>query len=237
MADASCGAACLTGPATFSFTGAEQCYEVPADSGAGGGASDVRTLPSSQGVNSLNSRILVADGGGGGAGGGFNLSTGNEGASGGGGAGSSFLAPFVENGALATDATAVPEVTIAPTPPAGDSCTIHLAFAPQGSGARQATLVIGSNDRSVRRSSRYRGRGELPRGPAGATGASGATGAVGASGSNGSPGEVELVTCKVVTKKVTRKVHGKRRKVKVKRQVCTAKLVPGPVKFTAAAPR
>jgi hypothetical protein len=33
---------------------------------------------------------------------------------------------------------------------------------------------------------------------------------------------------------VTRKVHGKRRQVKVKRQVCTTKLVSGPVKFTTA---
>jgi hypothetical protein len=31
---------------------------------------------------------------------------------------------------------------------------------------------------------------------------------------------------------VTRKIHGKRRKVKIKRQVSTARLVPGPVKFT-----
>jgi hypothetical protein len=125
--------------------------------------------------------------------------------------------------------------------PAGETCTLEVAFAPQGPGARTATLVIGSNDQFSPAFVAVSGTGgQLPQGPAGATGATGTTGtagAAGASGSHGSPGEVELVTCKVVTKKVTRKIHGKRRKVKVKRQVCTAKLVPGPVKFTAAATR
>jgi Ca2+-binding RTX toxin-like protein len=68
-----------------------------------------------------------------------------------------------------------------------------------------------------------------PPGPAGSAGAQGAPGPQGLSGPQGKqgpPGQIELVTCKTVTKKV-----GKRR---VKRNVCTSKLVSGPLKFTTA---
>ena len=86
-----------------------------------------------------------------------------------------------------------------------------------------------------------------PTGPAGATGATGSTGApgpagaTGATGSNGAPGpagatgatgsqgpagQIQLVTCKVVTVKVKGKA--------VKRKKCTSKLVSGPVKFTTS---
>jgi hypothetical protein len=63
-------------------------------------------------------------------------------------------------------------------------------------------------------------------------GAVGPPGPSGANGSNGANGKVELVTCKQVTVKVKKRVHGKLRKVKVKKQKCTGKLVSGPVKFT-----
>jgi hypothetical protein len=63
-------------------------------------------------------------------------------------------------------------------------------------------------------------------------GAVGPQGPGGANGSNGANGKVELVTCKQVTVTVKKKVHGKTRKVKVKKQKCTGKLVSGPVKFT-----
>jgi hypothetical protein len=74
-------------------------------------------------------------------------------------------------------------------------------------------------------------------GPAGSTGSTGSTGATGAKGSAGANGKIELVTCKTVkvTKTETKKVHGKKKKVKVKvsEQKCTGKLVSGTVKFTA----
>jgi hypothetical protein len=60
----------------------------------------------------------------------------------------------------------------------------------------------------------------------------GPPGPAGTNGTNGTNGQVELVTCKQVTVTVKRKVHGKIRKVKVKKQKCTGKLVSGPVKFT-----
>jgi hypothetical protein len=60
----------------------------------------------------------------------------------------------------------------------------------------------------------------------------GATGPAGKNGSNGSNGKIELVTCKQVTVTVKKKVHGKTKRVKVKKEKCTGKLVSGPVKFT-----
>ncbi len=56
----------------------------------------------------------------------------------------------------------------------------------------------------------------------------GPAGAQGPQGKQGKAGEVELVTCKTVTE--TKKVHRKRKKVKVEK--CTGKLVSGKVKFT-----
>jgi hypothetical protein len=64
------------------------------------------------------------------------------------------------------------------------------------------------------------------------TGAQGPPGPAGANGAAGANGKVELVTCRQVTVTVKRKVHGKTRKVRVKKQRCTGKLVSGPVKFT-----
>jgi Right handed beta helix region len=68
----------------------------------------------------------------------------------------------------------------------------------------------------------------------GAVGPAGTNGANGANGKNGAAGDIELVTCKQVTKTVTVKVHGKKKKRKKKEQVCTGKLVSGKVKFTVA---
>ena len=64
--------------------------------------------------------------------------------------------------------------------------------------------------------------------------AAGPQGPPGARGPQGAPGNVELVTCKTVTTTVLKKVGGKRRKVHVKRQVCTARLVSGAVRFSTA---
>jgi hypothetical protein len=75
-----------------------------------------------------------------------------------------------------------------------------------------------------------------PQGPSGATGPqgpSGVTGPQGPQGQTGPPGPagtVELVRCQTVTRTVIR--NGRR--VKVNGQLCTAKLVSGPVKFTTA---
>ena len=71
-----------------------------------------------------------------------------------------------------------------------------------------------------------------PGGPAGTPGPQGSTGAPGPAGVQGPAGQIELVTCKTLTSTVTKKVHGKRRKVKVTRQSCTTATVSGPVKFT-----
>jgi streptogramin lyase len=60
-------------------------------------------------------------------------------------------------------------------------------------------------------------------------------GPAGNPGAPGADGEVELVSCRTVTRTVTKQVHGKPRKVKVSHQVCTTKIVSGPVKFMVAA--
>ena len=56
------------------------------------------------------------------------------------------------------------------------------------------------------------------------------TGATGPTGARGPAGQIELVACRTVTKKRTK--NG--RKVAVKVQKCTTRLVSGKVKFTIA---
>ncbi len=73
-----------------------------------------------------------------------------------------------------------------------------------------------------------------PVGPAGPTGSQGPAGARGPGGAAGPAGNVELITCKAVTKTIVKRAHGKRRKVQVKKQQCTARSVTGTVKFTVA---
>jgi hypothetical protein len=65
-----------------------------------------------------------------------------------------------------------------------------------------------------------------------AAGSVGPAGKNGADGKNGANGKVELVTCKTVTVTKKKKVGKKTKKVKVKEQKCTGKLVSGTVKFT-----
>lgn len=64
-----------------------------------------------------------------------------------------------------------------------------------------------------------------PEGPAGTAGTAGPAGALGPQGPAGQNGQVELITCKTVIKWVTKRIHGRRRKVRVKRQTCTRRLV------------
>jgi hypothetical protein len=50
----------------------------------------------------------------------------------------------------------------------------------------------------------------------------------------GPPGKVELVVCKQVHKTVIRRVHGHRRRVRIKVEHCTIRFVTRPVKFSTA---
>jgi hypothetical protein len=144
----------------------------------------------------------------------------------------------------------------------GVTCTVGVSFAPQEQGASSATLQIATGASLTSVSLSGTG-GSLPQGPSGPTGptgpsgppgptgpasaagatgptgstgltgpagAAGATGATGATGARGPAGQIELVTCRTVTKKRTK--HG--RKVAVKVQKCTTRLVSGKVKFTIA---
>ncbi len=124
----------------------------------------------------------------------------------------------------------------------GNSCQLQLYFSPQGQGTRSATLQIATTDYAnsplqVPLSGAGAGVSVTPgpQGPAGPTGPAGPqgpTGATGPKGSAGAPGKVELITCKTVNTTVIKKIKGKRRKIRVKRQKCTGKLVSGKVKFT-----
>jgi hypothetical protein len=94
----------------------------------------------------------------------------------------------------------------------GASCKVKVTFSPHGVGARSATLEIASNDYA-------NGPLQVPLSGTGTTAPSTP------SGTQQPTGKVDLVTCKTVTKTVFRKVHGKRRKVSVKQQKCSHKLV------------
>ncbi len=90
----------------------------------------------------------------------------------------------------------------------GGSCEMQVRFAPQGPGAREATLQIESNDPSSPASVALTGTGgALPQGEPGAKGEAGPTGAAGsaglagpagkqgAQGPPGKPGSVVLISC------------------------------------------
>ena len=111
----------------------------------------------------------------------------------------------------------------------GERCQITVQFAPQGQGARSATLQIQSNDyaNSPLAVPVSGTGGSLPQGPTGPTGHPGSRGPAGPTGAQGPAGKVELITCKTVIKKV----RGHRRTV----QKCTGRLVSGTIKFTATA--
>ena len=133
----------------------------------------------------------------------------------------------------------------------GATCTIGVSFAPQEQGQSRATLQIttialsGSGISSLTSVSLSGTGGELPQGPTGPTGPTGATGPTGptgpagaigatgpsgATGAQGPAGQIELVVCRMVTKKTTKRG----RKVAIKVRKCTTKLVSGTVKFTIA---
>ncbi len=106
---------------------------------------------------------------------------------------------------------------------AGASCTLGVNFAPQGQGARSASLQIVSNAQGSPAAVPLSGNGgSLPQGPPGQTGATGTA------GPRGPAGQIQLVVCTKTTKAITK--GGKKRKVTV--QHCTTRLVSSPVKFT-----
>ena len=102
-------------------------------------------------------------------------------------------------------------------------CWVGVQFTPASSGARGATLTLGASSAGLPRTIAISGTGVAANsGPAGTPGPQGVP------GPRGPAGQIELVTCRVVTGTVNR--HGKR--IHVTRQLCTAKLLGGPVTFT-----
>jgi hypothetical protein len=110
---------------------------------------------------------------------------------------------------------------------AGAACQVTVGFIPIAIGVKDASLFVLSNQRPVS----IIGLSGTGVGPSPLS--TGATGATGATGPAGAAGKVELVTCKTVTKKV----KGKKRKLKKKVQRCTGKRVSGTFRFTVTAAR
>jgi hypothetical protein len=135
-------------------------------------------------------------------------------------------------------------------PPEG-TCWIGVQFTAHASGTRSATLSLGPSNASNPPTIALTGTGvppnsrpagpqgpagpagpQGPAGPAGPQGPAGSTGAQAPVGPQGEPDQVELVTCRTVPKTVVKRVKGKRRKVRIRRQKCIGMLVSGTVKFT-----
>ncbi len=107
--------------------------------------------------------------------------------------------------------------------PIGAACMIDVRFGPSVSAQRGAIVTFTSNDIAAPLLIPVSGTGgALPQGPSGPQ------------GQPGKNGVVELVSCRTVTRTVLRKLHGKRKRVKVKQQLCTVRMVTGPVKFTTS---
>jgi Kelch motif len=101
------------------------------------------------------------------------------------------------------------------------SCTITARFTPTTAGTRSATIGLSDNEPTASTIA-LSGTGVAPN-----------SGPVGATGPQGNSGQIELITCRVVTKTV--KEHGKKRTVT--RHKCTTKLISGTATFTTTIAR
>jgi virginiamycin B lyase len=96
----------------------------------------------------------------------------------------------------------------------GHSCTIKVLFGPQASGSRAATLSVTSDD---------------PLSPL-VIGLSGA----GSRSLVGAPKSARTITCKTSTRTAIRKVHGRRRRVRVRSARCSGMAVAAMGRFSVA---
>lgn len=104
------------------------------------------------------------------------------------------------------------------TLPVGGSCAIGVRFAPSASGERSATLSVSSADPLSPL--------EIPASGSGSQLPLGHEGQQGLPGPQGPAGGIELVTCTRIARKGKGGQHAQMK--------CRARLVTGPVKFTAA---
>lgn len=101
----------------------------------------------------------------------------------------------------------------------GESCAIGVRFAPSASGERSAMLSVSSADPLSPLETPVSGSGsQLPPWPLGPEGPQGLP------GKQGSAGEIELVTCTTIVRKVKGRKH--------LHMTCMTKLVTSPIKFT-----
>jgi hypothetical protein len=107
----------------------------------------------------------------------------------------------------------------------GQGCTVSGRFTPTATETRTATIDLIDNETAAA-TIEHSGIGVAPN-----TGPVGATGPQGSHGPQGNPGQIELITCRTVTKTVKR--HIAKRKVTLRR--CTTRLISGTARFTAAA--
>jgi hypothetical protein len=135
------------------------------------------------------------------------------------------------SGADASDFSVVSDGCTNQTVAPGQSCWLGVRFTPGAIGARSATLTVAVNGQSEGQIANLSGTGMAansgPQGSVGQPGPAGPAGATGATGPRGPAGEIELLTCRTVTRVVKHK--------KKTGQKCTAKLLSGPLDFTSAA--
>ena len=107
------------------------------------------------------------------------------------------------------------------------SCTITIRFTPQAAGARLATLALQDNEPTPT-SITLAGTGVTAN--SGPTGPQGHVGPPGPTGPQGPAGQIKLVSCKTVTKKIKR--HGRPRTVT--QHMCTTRPTSGTATFTTS---
>ncbi len=143
------------------------------------------------------------------------------------------------SGAQASDFTVTSDACSGRSLAFEQTCTISVQLVPAAPGAASATLSLTDNEVTPATVSLTGDGIATPtgaQGPAGVAGAQGPAGgqgpagAQGPAGPRGVAGSVEVVSCKPV--KVIVRVHAKR--VTESRLRCSARLVPGPVRFTTS---
>jgi hypothetical protein len=130
-----------------------------------------------------------------------------------------FSGPFQISGSAAGDFATTANACAGRRLAFEQSCTIALRFTPSVAGARSAAIGLPDNEPGAAHG--------VPLDGVGVTADSGPAGPA------GSPGQIELVSCQIISRRVTR--HG--RTDTVKRRKCTTKRITGTATFTATEAR
>lgn len=112
------------------------------------------------------------------------------------------------------------------------TCQVAVSFIPIAAGVKDASLFVISNVGPVSIIGLSGTGVALNTGSSGTTGATGPAGPTGPRGPAGAPGKLVLVTCKTVTKTITKTINGKKHQARQRVQKCTGRRVRGTLKVT-----